>query len=143
VLPVVVVVVGCVVVDDVVDVVDRDPVGVSFLAVVVVEVVVVVDLDMLPVGVHVVVDVDCVLAVVVVDLVLEFDKDKTLSLNNSSFSLSEALLEDDDGEPEMPEMTTKQELLSLLPKEVARQSHSGRQCSAGEGEDEEDDPEAC
>ena len=25
----------------------------------------------------------------------------------------------------MPEMTTKQELLSLLPEEVARQSHSG------------------
>ena len=100
VLPVVVVVVGfvVVVVDDVVvvDVVDCDPVGVSFLAVVVVEVVVVVGLDMLPVGVHVVVD--GVLAVVVVDLVLEVDKDKTFSLNNSSFSLSEALLEDDDGE---------------------------------------------
>ena len=42
-------------------------------------------------------------------------------------------------------MTTKQELLSLLPEEVARQSHSGRQCSAGEEEEdeEEDDPEAC
>ena len=40
----------------------------------------------------------------------------------------------------MTEKTTKQELLLLLPEEVARQSHSGRQqCSAGE----EDDPEAC
>ena len=113
-LPVVVGVVGCVTVD----VVHRDPVGVSFpvdvldvnvnvvvddvLAVVLLEVVVVVliDLDVLPVGVVV----DGVLAVVVADLllevdkVLEVDKDKALSLNNSAFSLSEALLEDDDGE---------------------------------------------
>jgi hypothetical protein len=100
VLPVVVLVVGFVevVVDDVVivDVVDCDPVGVSFLAVVAVEVVVVVGLDMLPVGEHVAVDV--VLAVVVVDLVHEVDNDQTLSLNDSSSSLSEALLEDDDGE---------------------------------------------
>ena len=125
-LPVVVGVVGCVAVD----VVDRDPVGVSFpvdvldVSVNVVEddvlAVVVVDLDVLPVvvrvvfvvdcepvGVHIPVDfpavsadvvVDGVLAVVVVDLVLEFDKDKALSINNSSFPLSEALLEDDDGE---------------------------------------------
>ena len=44
-------------------------------------------------------------------------------------------------------MTTKQELLSLLPEEVARQSLSGRQCSAGEEEEDEEeddpDPEAC
>ena len=125
-LPVVVGVVGCVV-----DVVDRDPVGVSFpvdvLAVsvnVVVDdvlAVVVVDLDVLPVvvrvvfvvdrepvGVHIPVDfpavssdvvVDNVLAVVVVDLVLE--PDKALFINNSTFPLSEAPLEDDgedDGE---------------------------------------------
>jgi hypothetical protein len=40
-------------------------------------------------------------------------------------------------------MTTKQELLSLLPEEVARQSFSGRQCSAGEEEEDEEDDEAC
>ena len=34
-------------------------------------------------------------------------------------------------------MITKQELLSLLPEEVARQSHSGRQCSAAEDEEDE------
>ena len=72
---------------------------------VVVGVVFVVDCE--PVGVHIPVDfpavsadvvVDDVLAVVVVNLVLEVDKDKSLSINNSTFPLSEALLEDDDGE---------------------------------------------
>jgi hypothetical protein len=123
VLPVFVGVVGCVVVDDVLD---RDPVGVSFpvdvldvsvnvvvddildVLPVVVRVVFVVDRE--PVGVHIPVDflavsadvvVDSVLVVVVVDLVLESDKDKALFINNSAFPLSEALLEDDgedDGE---------------------------------------------